>query len=343
MRKEECFLIQQKRAHLGNKTELEQKLKPSLRKLNPLWCVRPPWRPEYPAQVGVGCGKWASSLTQNFLFGPWVYYSRCVTLLRNGWYYGVCLPLLSDSFCALSASCTLVFGDAGCAPEAAQSFQSVGRCVLDIPDQIPGLCCYFGSPAMTMHLGPWSNNRAILTRSWEPCTLLTVMSCDEVRLPLARGFGLTRFELQHHLLMLFSGLLSNFHCQRDSSDLITDWSRGKLHDSLFVIPPPRLIFVFFWPQKPYKQIWFYCMLLMARASMAHLAHSPQCKSHFVYWSWAWLLPKGTYLQSALICWVVTNLRVHFVCCTQTLITAVSVRETYLNQAAKVKEHLSTSL
>lgn len=153
--------------------------------------MRPPRRPEYPYQVGVGCGKWASSLTQNFLFGPWVYYSRYITLFLNGRYYGVCLPLLSDSSSALSVSCTLVFGDAGCAPEAAQSSQSVGRCVPGIPDQIPGLCCYLGSPAMTMHLGPWSNKRAILTRSWEPCMLLTVMCCDKVRLPLARGFGLT--------------------------------------------------------------------------------------------------------------------------------------------------------
>lgn len=153
--------------------------------------MRPPRRPEYPYQVGVGCGKWASSPTQNFLFGPWVYYSRYVILFLNGRYYGVCLPLLSDSSSALSVSCTLVFGDAGCAPEAAQSSQSVGRCVPGIPDQIPGLCCYLGSPATTMHLGPWSNKRAILTRSWEPCTLLTVMCCDKVRLPLARGFGLT--------------------------------------------------------------------------------------------------------------------------------------------------------
>lgn len=113
---------------------------------------------------------------------------RCITQWKI---YGVCLPLLFDSSSALSASCTLVFGDAGCALEADQSSQSVGRCVLGIPDQIPGLCCYFGSPAMTMHLGPRSNNRAIPTRSWEPCTLLTVMSCDKVRLPLVRGFVLT--------------------------------------------------------------------------------------------------------------------------------------------------------
>lgn len=303
MRWEGCILTQQKQVHLGNKTEV-QKLKPSLRKLNLLWQVRPPWRPEYPAQVGVGCDKLASSCTQNFLFGPWVYYLRCITLLLNGRYYGVCLPLLSDSSSALSASCTLVFGDVGCAPEAAQSSQSVDRCVLGIPDQIPGLCCYFGSPAMTMHLGLWSNNRAILTRSWESCTLLTVKS----GFLLQRALVLPQIWATASLAEALFWITQQFPLSEGFFWLTTGWCRGKPQDSLFLILPPRLIFVFYWPQKPYKQIWF--------LSASHT---------YVYWSWAWLLPKGMYLQVALICWVVTNLEVHFVCCTLALITGVSER------------------
>lgn len=293
MRWEGCFLTQQKQAHLGNKTE-EQKLKPSLRKLNPLWWARPPWRPEYTAQVGVGCGKLASSCTQNFLFGPWVYYLGCITLLLNGRYHGVCLPLLSDSSSALSASCTLVFGDAGCAPEAAQSSQSVGRCVLGIPDQIPGLCCYFGSPAMAI-------TGQFLLGAESPANSLQPRPVIKSGFLLQGALVLPQIWATASLAEALFWITQQFPLPEGFFWLTTGWCRGKPHDSLFLVLPPRLIFVFYWPQKPYKQIWFYCMLQMTGASMAHLVHNPQCKSHFVYWSWAWLLPKGMYLQVALIC------------------------------------------
>jgi len=109
----------------------------------------------------------------------------------NGRHHGVCSPLLAGSSSALSASCTLAFGDAGCAPAAARSSQSVDRCVPGTPDQIPGLCCCLGSPAMTTQFGPQSNSRAILTSSHEPGALLTAgwALVKILGLPLARGCG----------------------------------------------------------------------------------------------------------------------------------------------------------
>lgn len=130
-----------------------------------------------------------------------------------------------------------------------------------------------------MHLGPWSNNRGIFTRSWELCTLLTVMSCDKVRLPLARDFGLTT-DLSYSITCRSSFLDYSAISTVRGTLLTDDWlMQRKISRQPVSSSTCRLTFVFYWQQKPYKQIWFNCMQWTAGASMAHLAHNPQYKSH----------------------------------------------------------------
>lgn len=94
-----------------------------------------------------------------------------LSVLFNERFYGVCLPLLSGSSSALSVSCRLAFGAAGCAPAAAQSSQSVGKCVPGIPGQIPGLCCSLGSPAVTKQLEPQMAEQLLLASGSSACSL----------------------------------------------------------------------------------------------------------------------------------------------------------------------------
>lgn len=255
----------------------------------------------------------------------------------------VCLPLLSDSSSALSASCTLVFGDAGCALEADQSSQSVGRCALGIPDQIPGLCCYFDSPAMTMHLGPWSNNRAIPTRSWEPCTLLTVMFCDKVRLPLARGFVLTT-DLSYRITC-WSSSVDYSAISTVRGTLLTDHRLMQRRTSWQPVSSStsqanfcRLLATEALQTNTVLLLW------MAGASMGQ--PTVLSASHiYVYWSWAWLLSKAHICRLLWFAELWPALGVLFVCCALALITGVSVceRNTWIKLPKNISRSQLTSL
>lgn len=113
-----------------------------------------------------------------------------------------------------------------------------------------------------MHLEPQSNNRAILTGSWESCTALTVTSCDKVRLPLARGFGLTT-DLSYSITY-WSSFLDYSAISTVRGILLTDHRLMQRKTS--------------WqPVSSSTSQANFCLLLATEALQTSMV--PQCKSH----------------------------------------------------------------